>query len=316
MSRVTAHHARDAGSTPIDFGGSLSGLHPQVNADLDAKVRRVWKTSQMAPRKEPKEAIVYPSSKRKALPFKPHRPTKLPRIPTSDTESTNPRETVEPETSRSKSRDSTQDIGASNGRSKRPTKIVASGAQRKAGSMIEDEDDGDEDEDEELDAVAGVDSTDSDEELDANPLAAKRKPSKPLPMPRKAFAPQAVKPARATSLRSDASDESPSELPGELPSTRTPTFQPSQAEGVPFIPQPLLVRLLHEHFADKTTKIDKHAIEVLQKYFEVFIRETIARVQLHKQEAAEKAADPSEVDASWLELDDLDRVAAGMLLDF
>jgi len=182
--------------------------------------------------------------------------------------------------------------------------------------MIEDDDDEDEDEDEELGAAARANSTDSDEELDANPLTARRKQGKPLPVPRKAFVPPAGGPARATSPHSDASDGSPSELLGVQLSTRTPTFQMSQAEGVPFIPQPLLVRLLHEHFADKKTKIDKHAIEVLQKYFEVFIRETIARVQLQKQEAAEQAADPSEVDASWLELDDLDKVAAGMLLDF
>ena len=91
---------------------------------------------------------------------------------------------------------------------------------------------------------------------------------------------------------------------------------PSQSDGTPAIPQPLLVRLLHEHFADKKTKIDKHAIQVLQKYFEVFLREAVARAKLRKKEDVEKVGGASDVDASWLELADLEKVAAGMLLDF
>jgi hypothetical protein len=91
---------------------------------------------------------------------------------------------------------------------------------------------------------------------------------------------------------------------------------PSQSDAIPTIPQPLLVRLLHEHFADKATKIDKNAIQVLQKYFEVFIRETIARAALRKRQDAEGNGDIDGLDVSWLELEDLEKVAAGMMLDF
>lgn len=87
-------------------------------------------------------------------------------------------------------------------------------------------------------------------------------------------------------------------------------------EDTPSIPQPLLVRLLHEHFAHKSTKIDKHAIEVLQKYFEVFVREAIARTSLQKKQDAEKGGGVHELDVEWLELEDLEKVAAGMMLDF
>lgn len=82
------------------------------------------------------------------------------------------------------------------------------------------------------------------------------------------------------------------------------------------IPQALLIRLLHEHFADSKTRIDKHAIQVLEKYFEVFVRETIARASLQKQEDAAKAGEGGGVETGWLELEDLEKVAAGMMLDF
>lgn len=84
---------------------------------------------------------------------------------------------------------------------------------------------------------------------------------------------------------------------------------------MPSIPQPLLVRLLHEHFQDKTTKIDKHAVQVVQKYMEIFVREAIARTALAKAEKTERGETPAE-DRGWLELADLQGVAAGMLLDF
>jgi hypothetical protein len=55
---------------------------------------------------------------------------------------------------------------------------------------------------------------------------------------------------------------------------------------------------------------------VLQKYFEVFIRETIARAALRKRQDAEGNGDIDGMDISWLELEDLEKVAAGMMLDF
>lgn len=73
---------------------------------------------------------------------------------------------------------------------------------------------------------------------------------------------------------------------------------------------------MHERFSDPKTKIDKHALQVLEKYFEVFVRETIARASLQKQEDAAKAGEGGGVDVGWLDLEDLEKVAAGMMLDF
>lgn len=90
---------------------------------------------------------------------------------------------------------------------------------------------------------------------------------------------------------------------------------PTQSDDIPSIPQPLLLRLLHEAFVDENTKIDKHAIQVLQKYIEIFVREAIARAQLEKQQATE-SGEVGELDAGWLELEDLEKAAPSLMLDF
>ena len=135
-------------------------------------------------------------------------------------------------------------------------------------------------------------------------------------------------PAREPSPMAISSEDEAPSLPQKSthrsrPASPSATDGPpplSQSPDQPAIPQPLLVRLLHEHFASKVTKIDKQAMEVLQKYFEVFVRETIARASLQKKEAAEKAEAEGgvaqDIDVGWLELEDLEKVAAGMLLDF
>lgn len=236
----------------------------------------------MPSRKEPKETVVYPASKRKALPFKPQRPSKVPRIPTTDSESTQPSKITQP----------------------------AATARQKSTVRIDDDDDESEDDD----PAAGAVASDSDEELDDNPLAAKSK---------KKASSTSTKPAPAK--RKQPRQASPASPPVRKASNASVEFSPvataappplTQSDGTPVIPQPLLVRLLHEHFANKKTKIDKYAIQVLQKYFEVYVREAIARAQLQKQEDADKSGGAGGIDASWLELDDLEKVAAGMLMDF
>ena len=117
-----------------------------------------------------------------------------------------------------------------------------------------------------------------------------------------------------------SSQQSSNVSPDRPPAAPNLPPPPSQLDAPPVMPQPLLVRLLHEHFVDKNTKIDKQAIQVLQKYFEVFVRETIARAQSKKKEQVEQAGQDggtaADIDISWLEFEDLEKVAAGMLLDF
>ena len=244
----------------------------------------------MPPRKDPKETVVYPSSKRKAPAFKPQRPSKVPRIPTTESESTQPRN----------SKKSTAEA--------RPTTAPQK-------STVPDKEDS-EIEEQQTRPVDASSNDDTDEELDENPLA--QRPSKPA-KPTKPAAPKRKPPREPppTSISSQQASAEPSPerrpaVPDSLPSI------PSQSDTSPAIPQPLLVRLLHEHFADKTTKIDKHAIQVLQKYFDVFVQEAIARAAVRKKEDAEKgdSGGVDEVDVGWLELEDLEKVAAGMMLDF
>ncbi len=224
----------------------------------------------MPPKREQKDNVVYAASRRKAPPFKPQRPSKAPRIASTESERSLPRKRVN----------------------------AKAAARRKS---IEEEDD------DEMEERSQADSSDSDEDLDDDPLMAR-------PAKAKTVKTTKSKPARAASpsfISSDDQRDAPQDVDPDPPPL------PSQIDGTTTIPQPLLVRLLHKHFADKNTKIDKHAIQILQKYFEVFVREAIARAQLQKKEDAEKMGETSQpVDVDFLELADLEKVAAGMLLDF
>lgn len=225
----------------------------------------------MPVRKEPKETVVYAASKRKALPFKPQRPSKVPRVATSESETF-----TAPTASRP------------------PTSIIRGPSISTATTArFEDEDD-------------------SDEGLAADPLAPRpRESTKSRPQPQQR---QVVRRPSPPGHISEDEDDDLSPAPraanrgGAADGDVVPL--PSQNDS-PAIPQPLLVRLLHEHFSDKSTKIDKHAIQVVQKYLEVFVREAIARTALQKKQDA-----VSELDVGWLELEDLEKVAAGMVLDF
>ena len=245
--------------------------------------------SRMPPKKEPKEQVVYAASKRKAPPFKPQRPSQVPRIPTTESESSRARA----------SRKST----APAKRKPAPSKIV------------------EESEDDEVE-----DKSDSDDQLEDDPLASRpQQPSRTFKPPGKAApAPAKRKPTREPSpMNISSSSSNAADSPSLQPQQDRPP-SPTQND-TPVIPQPLLIRLLHEHFADPNTKIDKHAMQVLEKYFEVFVRETIARASLRKQEDAAAAAEGSGggtggegdgLDVGWLDLADLEKVAAGMMLDF
>lgn len=178
-------------------------------------------------------------------------------------------------------------------------------------SKITEESEGDDDE-----TLQDDKDKESDSELEDDPLA-----SRPPAKPSKTFKPPGAAPTKQKAAReaspmdiSSGDEDAPSPpRPRSATADRPPS--PSQAEH-PVIPQPLLIRLLHEHFADPKTKIDQHAIQVLEKYLEVFVRETMARASLQKQEDAAKAGDGESEDAGWLELEDLEKVAAGMMLDF
>ncbi|CAK4031115.1 hypothetical protein AC579_5730 [Lecanosticta acicola] len=226
----------------------------------------------MPPRKEPKEQVIYPSSKRKVPAFKPLRPSKVPRIPTTESES---------------SVKSTAATGTKKATKTTSGKVIA---------RIELSDsEGDE-----------VRDSESEDDDDDGPTSSKAKTVTKRDLARQKTTTREDSPM---SVSSEHRNDPPDSVGAGAPPMLT------QSDDIPGIPQPLLLRLLHESFADKNTKIDKHAIQVFQKYIEVFVREAIARAQLEKRQAAERG-EVSEMEAGWLDLEDLEKVAAGLMLDF
>lgn len=253
----------------------------------------------MPVRKEEKEAVVYPPSKRKAPPFKPQRPGKIP----ADGQSSSSASRA-PGASLSKVGSSS--LGARSGTSRiKPntakSTTVSRTATKKGPAVISDDEehgDGDEDESHEDDG-ADLDAPDvSSDELPDNPLLSW--PTKLAPSKRK----RAPKQPSPLSRQSDHSMHSPEASP-----------VPSYSDTTPTIPRPLLLRLMHEHFESKATKIDKHAVVVLQKYLDMFVRETLARAALSRRQDVEEGR-AAETDSRWLERKDLEKVAGSMILDF
>jgi hypothetical protein len=279
----------------------------------------------MPPRKEPKETVTYPASKRKPPPFKPQRPSQVPRVASTNSEST----------SRPLSRTPSASIAtgstAKSGAAKRSTsdfapvgrgifgRVGTTGGKRKGRAVESDED---EDEDEIEDTVSkrskatGQDGVvESDDDLADDPLTAK-----PKAPPPKAPAKRGRPPSHKEPAPLEISDDEDGDDDSRLSNPNSPNADlelpvPSQSSEISSIPRALLLRLMHEHFESKDTKIDKQALEVLEKYFEIYIRETIARSLLAKKEAVDEDA-ASQSDERWLEKTDLEKIVAGVVMDF
>lgn len=78
------------------------------------------------------------------------------------------------------------------------------------------------------------------------------------------------------------------------------------------IPAPLLARLLHENFEDSNTQIQKGAMNLTGRYMEIFVREALARA---KHERA-KSAKNDGISDGFLQVEDLERLAPQLVLDF
>ena len=278
----------------------------------------------MPPRKEPKETVTYPPSKRKPPPFKPQRPSQVPRVASTNSESTSRL------VSRTPSASVTNTSNTNAGAAKRTTsnfapvgrgifgRVVAAGSKRKGRDLADDEDDDDEDEIEEISGKRskGMDrdeAVESDDDLADDPLTAK--PRKPLQSkaPPKCGRPPSRKEPSPLAI-SDDDDGDDNAVTASLNGDLEPPV-PSQSSEIPSIPRALLLRLMHEHFESKDTKIDKHALGVLEKYFEIYIREAIARSLLAKKDGIEQGA-ASQSDEDWLEKSDLEKIVAGVVMDF
>ncbi|RMZ89474.1 hypothetical protein DV736_g3297, partial [Chaetothyriales sp. CBS 134916] len=79
---------------------------------------------------------------------------------------------------------------------------------------------------------------------------------------------------------------------------------------------PLIQRILQEHFAGKAkTRMTTDARQVLGKYIEIFVREAIMRSTYERSER-DKADGTGGASSGWLEVEDLERIAPQLCLDF
>ncbi|KAF2216529.1 hypothetical protein CERZMDRAFT_93818 [Cercospora zeae-maydis SCOH1-5] len=245
----------------------------------------------MPPRKEPKEQVMYPSSKAKTPAFKPLRPTKIGRT-----------STIESESSTSKTK-STSKAGSATGRPK-----SASKANQKVTVLPDSEADDDGDLDERQKGGAADDNGEGDDSLPALSTTATNLNKTTIKRKASAISIDSIN-DEDNSLSLTTTANANTSTNDDLPPA------PAPSDGIPSIPQPLLLRLLHSGFAHQDTKIDTHALQIVQTYLDVFVRETIARCAAEKKEAAERG-EVEEGDVGWLELEDLEKVGVGMMLDF
>ena len=85
----------------------------------------------------------------------------------------------------------------------------------------------------------------------------------------------------------------------------------------PAITLPLIHRIMHTHFNDpEKTKIKPDAKVLVGKYVEIFVKEGIRRCVDEKKEREKSGGAGAHVDSGWLELEDLERVATQLCMDF
>ncbi|PYH75010.1 CENP-X/MHF2 family protein [Aspergillus vadensis CBS 113365] len=119
----------------------------------------------------------------------------------------------------------------------------------------------------------------------------------------------------ASPARSDASSPEPEPEPDYILAEIIHKDQPSDdvLTNDPVIPPKLLTRLLHHHFQNEKTKIAKDANTVVAKYVDVFVREALARAAFERSEAVGKGAS---VGDGFLEVEDLEKMAPQLVMDF
>ncbi|PVH99681.1 hypothetical protein DM02DRAFT_656157 [Periconia macrospinosa] len=127
--------------------------------------------------------------------------------------------------------------------------------------------------------------------------------------------------ANATIISSDEEQEEDLDIPSDFDelmedaldeNSRAPPPPASLQLSEPPVPAALLARLLHEHFEDKNTQIQKGAMDLFGNYISIFVREAIARAKSERDNAA-KGGVRSE---GFLQVEDLEKLAPQLVLDF
>jgi len=92
------------------------------------------------------------------------------------------------------------------------------------------------------------------------------------------------------------------------------TREPNEKEHA--IPLPLLHRIMAEHWTEKDmTRISSDARVLVGRYVEVFVKEAIGR-SVVEQGGGGKAGKEADVNDGWVEVEDLERIAPQLCLDF
>jgi hypothetical protein len=85
----------------------------------------------------------------------------------------------------------------------------------------------------------------------------------------------------------------------------------------PVIPRALLTRILFEGFEDKNMKITKDSMNVLELYTRIFVKEAIARSKEEsKDQASRMGSGTTGINEDWLNVEDLEKIAPQLILDF
>ncbi|KAF2673390.1 hypothetical protein BT63DRAFT_154827 [Microthyrium microscopicum] len=79
------------------------------------------------------------------------------------------------------------------------------------------------------------------------------------------------------------------------------------------IPRPLLAKILHQSLDDKSMRVGKEAMGVLEMYMKVFVQEALAR---SRHESSSKAEGRGDATGTWLQVEDLEKAAPQLILDF
>lgn len=79
------------------------------------------------------------------------------------------------------------------------------------------------------------------------------------------------------------------------------------------IPRALITRIIHQGLNDKNMKISKEAVGAMEMYTKIFVKEAIAR---SKQSSSDNTDGVPGIDDGWLQVEDLEKIAPQLVLDF
>lgn len=306
MCKVRSIHVLVGSASPssilrVSFYFHLSRLSANVYLIRNSK-KKPNRNFTMPLRKEPKEQVIYPSSRTKTPAFKPLR-----RIPTTESQPSVPTK-AKPKTKTASSKAPTTS------KSKRP--IVLPDSEQEEES----------DDDLTLSTNKNASTSKPSGDGDENEEEPHKKTTTTSTAPKR-------KASEISSLDSSTDHHHHQQHPNKEPPTSLFLHSHEEEEDtttIPSIPQPLLLRLLHEGFHHKDTKIDTRALGMVQQYVEIFVREMIARCVAEKKERKKRKEkekgevdegmrmddDDDDDDVGWLDLEDLEKVGVGMMLDF